>query len=155
MRRLRIIDVWIFFAAAFLLLVQVVHAADAARTGPDSQAVALRGGPPPLEYFVRTLGISAEQQQRLKPVLDASRTKAEADMKAASAPGAQRPAADQISAAIRTRQADLREGLAKVLTPQQLAKYDQLNAEGPPPGQPGEFRDPHGHHETMTPDTAK
>jgi hypothetical protein len=80
-------------------------------------------GPPPLERFVKPLGLSASQQERLKPIFAAAQARAAAD----NAPDpANTPTPEASRSLTAVREADLRTRLAAVLSAEQLATWDAL-----------------------------
>lgn len=109
-------------ALAMVLLLPIsLHAAGAPDANPyDGWA---QPGPPPLERFVKPLGLSASQQEKLQPIFAAAQARAAADNEPDPANTPTPEASRSITA---VREADLRLRLAAVLTAEQLATYDAL-----------------------------
>lgn len=109
-------------------------------------------GPPPLATLVKPLKLSAAQQQKLKPLIEATRGRVREDMDAARR-NDQRLDSAEFTAQVKTREADLREKLQGVLSADQLARYDSMSEERTPQRAPAVTV--HGHHEMDTPQTAR
>jgi len=106
----------------------------------------LRPGPPPLERFVKPLGLSAAQQSKLRTVFQQAQMQAAEDVRTAE-PG-------QLDATRKMHEADFHLQLAAVLSPQQLARYDQLTAAMQADDRASESHGAHGHRDSDTPATA-
>lgn len=108
-----------------MLLSLTVIAALGASQDADVYAGWLKPGPPPLERFVKPLGLSSEQQKKLKPIFAAAQAKAAKEAEAAKA----KPSSKEIASdALLTRETDLRVQLEAVLTAEQMAAYERLSA---------------------------
>jgi hypothetical protein len=109
-------------AATMVLLapISLAGAADAVMNPYDGWA---QPGPPPVERFVKPLGLSASQQERLKPIFVAAQAKAAADN---NPDPANTPTPEASRSLTAVREADLRTRLAAVLSAEQLATYDTL-----------------------------
>jgi len=100
-----------------------------------------RGGPP-IERLTQDLGLDAAQAAQVKQILDAQRAKMEADRAQFEASGT-RPSREEMHAKHEQMDAELDQQLSTVLTPEQLAKFQEIRRHrpmGPPPGgaPPGE-----------------
>ena len=96
-----------------------------------------RGGPP-IERLAQDLGLDATQQAQVKQILDAQHSKMEADRAQFEASGT-RPSREEMHAKHEQMDAELDQQLAAVLTPEQLAKFQEIRRHrpmGPPPGAP-------------------
>jgi len=102
-----------------------------------------RGGPP-VELLAKQLGLDDSQKSEVKRILEAERARHEADRAQFAASG-QRPDPATMSTIMQQRDAELVQALSGVLTADQLAKFQALQAErrermkngppGPPPAQ--------------------
>jgi hypothetical protein len=137
----------ILIATALLLSAPAIAAAaDPAPRKESVNAGLTRPGPPPLERLVKPLGLSADQQKRLKPLFAEAVSQAEADVKAVQ-PG-------ELAAAQKVREADFRLKLANVLSPEQLTGYERLMAEAAPKETSSEMFSGHGHRDADNAATA-
>jgi len=109
-------------------------------------------GPPPLAALVRPLNLTAAQQEKLRPLIDAARARVREDM-AEVRRNDERVDSVEFMARVRAREADLREKVQGVLTVAQLARYDELSEARTPQRSPAVTV--HGHHEMDTPQTAR
>jgi Spy/CpxP family protein refolding chaperone len=94
-----------------------------------------RGGPP-IERLAQDLGLDTNQATQVKAILDAQRAKMDAERAQLEASGA-RPSREEMHAKHEQMDADLRQQLSAVLTPEQLTKFEQMRKRrpmGPPPG---------------------
>jgi hypothetical protein len=105
-----------------LLLGVTAGGAAAAETNPYDGWV--KPGPPPLERFVKPLGLSTSQQESLKPIFAAARARAATDNEQIPT-NTPTPEASRSLHAV--READLRMRLATVLSTEQLATYEALS----------------------------
>jgi hypothetical protein len=130
-------------------------AAPAARatSAPDVYAGWTRPGPPPLERFVEPLGLSADQQAKLRPIFAEAQAKAAED-DAQGRDRTQRPEA--VAATMAMRQADLRVRLATVLTPAQMQRFESLTVAQASGRKLPESHPAHGHSDmnSAAPDPA-
>ncbi len=104
------------------------------------------GGPPPgmhgppIERLTQELGLNESQQAQVKQIFDAQRTKMEADRAQYESSGT-RPSREEMHAKREQADAEIHQQLAAVLTPDQLAKFDEMRKRrrppGPPPGEDG------------------
>jgi len=108
----------------------------------DQPAGPPRGGPgragAPIERLAQDLGLDATQQVQVKQILDAQRAKMDAERAQSEASGT-RPPRDEMQARHAQMDAELDQQLSTVLTPEQLAKFQELRRHrpmGPPPGAP-------------------
>jgi hypothetical protein len=136
-------------AATALFLGQALAA-----EAPSARSGVIRPGPPPLERFIEPLALTAAQQQKLRPVFAAAQAQAEADLDTVRADNAE-PADEQVMAMVRMREADFRERLAGILTPEQLTKYNHMTADTTPREEKTEQHSAHGHRDADTPATAR
>jgi hypothetical protein len=120
----------------------------------EPAATNLKPGPPPLERFIKPLGITPSQQAKLKPIFAEAQAQAATDVKEASTDG-KKPNPAEMAKTQSMRQADLRLRLATVLTPEQLTGYEQLTASSTPREQTAEMHSAHGHRDVDTPATAR
>ncbi len=99
-----------------------------------------RGGPP-IERLAQDLGLDSSQTAQLKAILDAQRARMDSERAQIEASGT-RPSREEMQAKHERMDAELKQQLATVLTPEQLAKFEQMRPRrpmGPPPGaQPGQ-----------------
>jgi len=109
----------------------------------DPPAPPPRGGPP-IERLAQDLNLDETQRAEVKRILDAQRAKHEAAREQMRASG-QRPDRETMRAQMQQDDQELMEQLSGVLTPDQLQKFKQRQAErrqhmheGPPPAPPGE-----------------
>src|SRR5262245_38721096 len=94
------------------------------------------GGGPPIERLVQDLGLDAGQAAQVKAILDAQHTKMETERAQFEASGT-RPSREEMQAKHQQMDAELKQQLSTVLTPEQLAKFEQIRPRrpmGPPPG---------------------
>lgn len=102
----------------------------------------MRHGGPPIERLAKDLGLDTSQTTQVKAILDAQRAKMDVERAQLEASGT-RPSREEMQAKRQQMDAELKQQLSAVLTPEQLAKFDQLKArrpmgpppEGAPPGQ--------------------
>jgi len=100
------------------------------------------GGPPgvpPIERLTQDLGLDANQQAQVKLILDAQHAKMDAERAQFEASGTQ-PTREEMHAKHQQMDAELDSQLATVLTPEQLAKFQELRRHRPK-GPPGGGRD--------------
>ena len=109
----------------------------------------LKPGPPPLERFVKPLALTAEQQQKLRPVFAAAQAAAAADE--ATKSKAKSPNPDTEGAALLTRETDFRVRLSAVLTAEQMGQYERLTAARAANARTLEAHPAHGHSEMSQP----
>ena len=129
---------------ATTMVAATTFAADSASNGP--YAGWLQPGPPPVERFVKPLGLSADQQKKLKPIFDSARSKAAEDAKAAQA--RVEPAnGERVGGVLSQREADFRVQLATVLSPEQMTQYETLAASSVPSTRTLIPHPAHGHSE--------
>lgn len=121
----------------------VVYTAQAATPDQSIYADWVQPGPPPVERFVRPLGLSADQQKKLQPIFDDARAKAVADARPRSEPSE----SDAVGGVPAQREADFRLRLAAVLNPQQMAQYDALAAARASDARTSDPHPAHGHRE--------
>ncbi len=102
-----------------------------------------RGGPP-IERIAQDLNLDETQKAQVKRILDAQRAKHEAAREQLRASG-QQPDRETMRAQRAQDEQELETQLSSVLTPEQLIKFKQRQAErrqhmheGPPPPPPGE-----------------
>jgi len=102
-----------------------------------------RGGPP-IERIAQDLNLDETQKAEVKRILDAQRAKHEAAREQLRASG-QPPDRETMRAQMAQDEQELETQLSTVLTPEQLTKFKQRQAErrqhmheGPPPPPPGE-----------------
>jgi Spy/CpxP family protein refolding chaperone len=99
-----------------------------------------RGGPP-IERLTQDLGLDGSQAIQVKAILDAQRARMNAERAQLEASGTP-PSREEMQAKHQQLDADLKQQLSAVLTPEQLAKFEQLRQRrpmGPPPGaRPGQ-----------------
>jgi Spy/CpxP family protein refolding chaperone len=101
----------------------VLTAAQAALAQPPA------GGPPggnPVDRLTQELSLTPAQKDKVTAIFDEQRKKREADR--AANPN---PTPDQRRAAFQASQQDLLDKLGGVLTPDQLAKYKEIQAQRP------------------------
>lgn len=115
-------------------------------TFADQPAGAPHGGPgrggPPIERLTQDLGLDAAQAAQVKQILETQHAQMEAERAQFEASGT-RPSREEMQAKHAQMDAALDQQLAGVLTPEQLAKFQELRKHrpmGPPPGgaPPGE-----------------
>jgi Spy/CpxP family protein refolding chaperone len=98
-----------------------------------------RGGPP-IERLAQDLGLDASQTTQVKAIFDAQRARMDSERAQLEASGV-RPSREEMQSKHQQMDAELRQQLSAVLTPEQLAKFEQMRSRrpmGPPPGgQPG------------------
>src|SRR5262245_42519104 len=123
-----------------ILVTQAALAADAPAAPPGGPP---RGGPP-IERIAQDLNLDETQKAEVKRILDAQRAKHEAARERLRASG-QRPDRETMRAQMEQDDQELTQQLSGVLTPEQLQKFKQRQAErrqhmreGPPPAPPGE-----------------
>lgn len=109
-------------STAGLLLAAAFIAGTALAADTDVYQGWVKPGPPPMERFVKPLGLSVDQQKKLRPLFNAAQTKA------AQAAKAKSPVTAKDGDALLTDEADFRVRLAEVLTAEQLAQYEKLTA---------------------------
>lgn len=118
-------------------------------TAADADAGVYQGwsrpGPPPLERFVKPLALTAEQQQKLRPVFAAAQAAAAADEAAKSKANSPNP--DTVGTALLTRETDFRVRLAAVLTAEQMGEYERLTAARAANARTLQAHPAHGHSE--------
>jgi Spy/CpxP family protein refolding chaperone len=93
-----------------------------------------RGGPP-IERLAKDLGLDTSQTTEVKAILDAQRAKMDVERAQFEASGT-RPTREEMQAKHQQMDAELQQQLSVVLTPEQLAKFEQLRKQrpkGPPP----------------------
>jgi len=98
-----------------------------------------RGGSP-VEHLTQELSLTDAQAAQVKQIFEAQRSKMETERAQFEASGT-RPTREEMQAHHDQMDAELRQQLAGVLTPEQLTKFDELRKRrphGPPPGEPGE-----------------
>ena len=106
------------------------------------------GGPPrgaaPIERLAQDLNLDATQKMQVKSILDAQHAKHAAARAQFRASG-QRPDRETMHAQMQQDDQDVLQQLSGVLTPEQLTKFKQVQAErrehmrnGPPPPPPAE-----------------
>jgi Spy/CpxP family protein refolding chaperone len=100
-----------------------------------------RGGPP-IERLTQDLGLDAAQAAQVKQILDSQHAKMDAERAQFEASGT-RPSREEMHAKHEQMDAELDQQLSAVLTPEQLAKFQEIRKhrpKGPPPGgsPPGE-----------------
>lgn len=102
-----------------------------------------RGGPP-IERLAQDLNLNETQTAEVKRILDAQRAKHEAAREQMRSSG-QRPDPETMRAQRAQDEQELEQQLSGVLTPDQLQKFKQRQAErrqhmhdGPPPAPPGQ-----------------
>jgi Spy/CpxP family protein refolding chaperone len=140
-------------AAALVLVSEALAAADT-RTTPSASQGVTRPGPPPLERFVGPLGLTTAQQQKLRPIFAEAQAQAATDLETLK-DDSQKPDESQVIAMVKMREADFRERLAAVLTPEQLSRYNQMTAEQMPRERATEQHSAHGHRDADNPATAR
>jgi Spy/CpxP family protein refolding chaperone len=94
-----------------------------------------RGGIP-IERLAQDLGLDASQTAQVKAILDAQRAKMDVERAQFAASGT-RPTREEMQAKHQQMDAELQQQLSVVLTPEQLAKFEQMKQrrpKGPPPG---------------------
>jgi Spy/CpxP family protein refolding chaperone len=98
------------------------------------------GGPgsggAPIERLTQDLGLDAAQAAQVKQILDAQHAKMDAERAQFEASGT-RPSREEMHAKHEQMDAELDQQLSAVLTPEQLAKFQELRKHrhmGPPPG---------------------
>lgn len=122
-------------------------AACAAGSEHDVYAGWLQPGPPPIERFVKPLGLTADQQKKLKPIFDDARAKAARDAK--DAQSRSEPAdGERVGGVLSQREADFRVQLASVLSAEQMTQYEALVAAQGPSPRTVDPRPAHGHRES-------
>ncbi len=104
----------------------------------------LKPGPPPLERFVKPLGLTGDQQQKLKPIFAEAQAKAAKDE-------AERTQTKTAQAVVLTREADMRVRLATVLTAEQMMTYERLTASRAADARTLTPHPAHGHTEMNSP----
>jgi Spy/CpxP family protein refolding chaperone len=148
----------ILFGLCALTLLFTVDLMGASSPPASVEAGLLKPGPPPLERFVKPLALSSEQQSKLRPIFEQARTQAAQDLNDANAdgqPDGRRPTADQMAATLKMREADFRVRLAAVLTPAQMAQYEQLTTDASTHNRTLEGHPAHGHRDSDSVSTAK
>lgn len=95
-----------------------------AASSPPAPAAAGQRGARRAQYLAHELGLSADQQARLAPILLAQREAVQALREPASSGGARRGMGPELQAA----QAKYQDQIRAVLTPEQLTKFTQLQA---------------------------
>jgi Spy/CpxP family protein refolding chaperone len=100
-----------------------------------------RGGPP-IERLTQDLGLDAAQAAQVKQILDSQHAKMDAERAQFEASGT-RPSREEMHAKHEQMETELDQQLSAVLTPEQLAKFQEIRKhrpKGPPPGgsPPGE-----------------
>lgn len=138
--------------AAFAAVVLMISGAVSGAAEPAAPSLA--PGPPPLERFIKPLGITPAQRAKLEPIFAEARAQAARDVKEASTDG-KKPDPTEMAKTQGMRQADLRLRLATVLSPEQLTGYEQLTASSTPREQSAEMHGGHGHRDVDTPATAR
>ncbi len=107
---------------------------------PDGPTPGMARGGPPLEHLAQELGLTPEQQAQVRAIFDAQHAKMEAERAQFEGSGTH-PTRDQMYARREQADAEIHAQLAAVLTPAQLARFDQLHKRqrrmGPPPAEPG------------------
>ena len=139
----------IFTGLTALLVALTVNVALGATQDVDVYAGWLKPGPPPLERFVKPLGLSSEQQRKLKPIFAQAQAKA-AREEAEIAKG-RTPSAQVAESALLTREADLRVQLSTVLTQEQMMRYESLTASRAANARTLTPHPAHGHYEMNSP----
>jgi hypothetical protein len=96
------------------------------------------GGPrgaPPFERLASDLGLDDTQAAEVKRILDAQRSRMEAERAQFESSG-QRPTREQMRARHEQATLELRQQLTLVLTAEQMTKFDEMRQrQGPPPQQ--------------------
>lgn len=131
----------VMYALSILILgAQAALAADPPGPPPGGPP---RGGPP-LERIAQDLNLDETQKAEVKRILDAERAKHEAAREQMRASG-QRPDRETMRAQMQQNDQELEQQLSTVLTPEQLQKFKQRQAErrehmreGPAPAPSGE-----------------
>jgi Spy/CpxP family protein refolding chaperone len=123
-----------------VLSAQVALAADPPGPPPGGPP---RGGPP-IERLAKDLNLDDTQKTQVKGILDAQHEKHESARAQLRASG-QRSDPETMHAQMQQDDQDLLQQLSGVLTPEQLTKFKQMQAQrrehmrnGPPPPPPGE-----------------
>src|SRR5262245_43975574 len=125
---------------SFRILVTAMALASAAAFAdpPPGPPPGMRG--PPIERLTKDLGLNESQQAEVKRIFEAQRARMDADRAQFEASGT-RPSREEMRAKHEQADAEIRQQLAAVLTPEQLAKFDEIRKRqrppGPPPGEDG------------------
>jgi protein CpxP len=105
--------------------------------GPPPQ-----GGGPRVEMLAQRLGLDDTQKAHVKKILEQQRAQAQTERKQFEATG-QRPTPEEMRATFERHDQELTQALSAVLTPDQLTKFEAMQAErrehmrhGPPPAAP-------------------
>ena len=107
-------------------------------------------GPPPggmrgpnIEKLAKDLSLSDTQKTEVKRILDAQRSKMDAERQQFESSGT-RPSREDMHARHEQADAEVHEQLASVLSAEQLARFDEIRKRqrppGPPPGEDGQSR---------------
>lgn len=127
------------FIATFFVATLGLASAVALADPPAGPPPGMRG-PPSIERLTQDLGLNESQQAEVKRIFDAQRAKMDADRAQFEASGT-RPSREEMHAKREQAAAEIHQQLAAVLTPEQLAKFDEMRKRqrppGPPPGEDG------------------
>ena len=119
----------------------VVFAQTPAGGAPDGRPGFGHGrGGSPVEHLTKELSLTDAQAAQVKQIFETQRSMMDAERAQYDASGT-RPSREEMHARHEQRDAELRQQLAGVLTPEQLTKFDEMRKhrpQGPPPGEPAE-----------------